>query len=55
MIDPSKYTVDQLQLLRELLAIGSPDAAELPRDGAPAAQLLAGIVEGEVVSEEEVA
>lgn len=55
MLDPSKYTVEELVVLRSLLAKGSPDAGELPRDGAPAIELLASIVEGELVSEEEVA
>ncbi len=55
MIDPSKYTVEEMLQLRALLAKGSPDASELPRDGVPAGELLAGIVEGELVGEEDVA
>jgi hypothetical protein len=55
LIDPSKGSLERLQLLRELLAEFSPDAIDVPRDGAPAIELLAGIVEGELVSEEEVA
>lgn len=55
MLDSSKYTVEELRVLRALLAKGSPDAADLPRDGVAADELVAGIVEGELVSEEEVA
>lgn len=53
-LDESKYTVEEMLQLRALLAKGSPDPIDLPRDGVPAAELLAGIVEGELVSEEEV-
>lgn len=55
MIDPSKYTVEEMELLRRLLAKGAPEASELPRDGVAAGELVAGIIEGELVSEEEVA
>lgn len=54
-LDTSKYTVDELRLLRQLVAKGSPDASDIPRGGVPAVELLEAIIEGEVVSEEEVA
>ena len=54
-IDPSRGTLEQLQNLRELLAVFTPNANDLPHGTMPAGELLAGIVEGEVVSEEEVA
>ncbi len=55
MIDPSKGPLERLVLLRELLAEFSPDTVDLPRGASAAAELLAGIVEGELVSEEDVA
>ena len=55
LIDPTKGSVERLQLLRELLAEFSPDAGDIPRDGIAAVELVAGIIEGELVSEEEVA
>lgn len=42
MLDASKYTPEQLGQLLELLRIGAPAVEELPADGRPALELLAG-------------
>lgn len=54
MIDVSKGSVEQLQQLRELLAIFSADQSELPKDGVPATELLATSIDGVVLREEDV-
>jgi len=54
-VDLSKLTLEEQLQLRSLLAKASPEQAELPADGKPAAEILAASIEGEVVSEEEVA
>ena len=41
--------------LRALLVKASPEQADLPDGGKPAAEILATSIDGEVVSEEEVA
>ena len=53
MIDVSKGSVEQLQQLRELLAIFSADQSELPKDGVPATELLAASIDGVVLREED--
>ena len=55
MIDPSKLTLDQLAELRKLLAAGAPDPEGLPRDAAPASQMIEAVIEGVIVQEEDVA
>lgn len=54
-IDTSKLTLEEQLQLRALLVKASPEVADLPSDGKPAAELLAASIDGEVVSEEEVA
>ena len=54
-IDPSKLTLEEQMQLRALLVKASPEQADLPDGGKPAAEILAASVDGEVVSEEEVA
>lgn len=54
IIDPSKYTVEQLQALRDLLAIGAPDPSLLPKDGAPAIEMIGASIDGVVLREEDV-
>lgn len=52
LLDPTKYTLEELTELRRLLAKGSPDPSELPRDGVAAAELLAASIDGVVLREE---
>ena len=54
-IDPSKLTLEEQMQLRALLVKASPEQADLPDGGKPAAEILATSIDGEVVSEEEVA
>lgn len=54
-IDPSKLTLEEQMQLRALLAKASPEQVDLPKDGKPAGEILAASIEGELVSEEEVA
>lgn len=52
--DLSKLTLEEQLQLRALLAKASPEPADLPRGGLPAAEILAASIDGEVVSEEDV-
>jgi hypothetical protein len=54
-IDPSKLTLEEQLQLRALLAKAAPEAADLPRGGLAAGEILAASIDGEVVSEEDVA
>lgn len=54
LLDPTKYTLEELTELRRLLAKGSPDPSELPRDGVAAGELLASSIDGVVLREEDV-
>lgn len=53
-IDPTRGSLERLQLLRELLAEFSADQSELPKDGTPAIDLLAASIDGVVLREEDV-
>lgn len=53
LLDPTKYTLEELTELRRLLAKGSPDPSDLPRDGVPAVELLAASIDGVVLQEED--
>lgn len=54
LLDPTKYTLEELAELRRLLAKGSPDPSELPRDGVAAGELIAASIDGVVLREEDV-
>lgn len=54
LIDGTKLSVEEMVELRRLLAKGSPDPSELPRDGVAAAELIAASIDGVVLREEDV-
>lgn len=54
-VDLSKLTLEEKLQLQALLTKASPESADLPAGAVPAGELLAASVDGEVVSEEEVA
>jgi len=52
-LDPSKLSLEELRMLQGLLAKGAPD--DVPQGGVAAGELVASVIEGEVISEEDVA
>lgn len=54
-IDLGKLEIEEAIELQRLMRKATPEAIDLPRDGVAAGELLAGVIEGELVSEEEVA
>lgn len=54
MLDPSKLTLEEMLQLKALLAKAAPEAANLPAGAAPAGEILAATLEGEVLAEEDV-